>query len=121
MANGKLVWTPSGGSQQNYTFPVNFSWGYEENQVEAGDFERALDGTLRSYRRNYKQRWFLGFQYISADQKDQFWEIKQAGVEVDFYRDADGNKTGTFIWVNDFDFAEVAPGYWAGTIELEEI
>jgi len=121
MANGKFVWTPSGGTQESYVFPVNFSWGYEEAQKEAGDFARALDGTLRGYRRAYKQRWFLEFLYIELEQKEQFREIKQAGVDIDFYREADGSRTGVFAWVNDFDFAEVAPGMWSGTIELEEV
>ncbi|MFP3866874.1 MAG: hypothetical protein ACLFUU_01760 [Desulfobacteraceae bacterium] len=121
MPKGKFVWTPVGGGPQTYNFPVNFSWNYQEACLDDNDRQRALDGTLRSYNRALKQFWRLDFSYISAAQKEQFWEIKQSGVDVDFYRDAKSSKTMTSAWVNDFNFVEVAPGYWSGTIELEEI
>ena len=121
MANAKIVWTPPGGSQQAYTFPVNFSWEYQEAYQDATDYDRALDGTLRSYSRGLKQNWRLVFRFISAAQKEQFLAIKLAQADLDFHRQADGAKTMTAAWVNDFDFTEVAPGYWSGTMELMEI
>jgi len=121
MANGKFVWTPRGGAQQSYTFPDNFSFGYEAPRQEAGDIGRAIDGTLRSYSRDLKQRWALPFNYIYAAQKEQFWAIKQAQAEIDFYEDGAGDKTCTALWTNDFNFVLVAPGLWSGTIELEEV
>ena len=63
MANARLEWTPSGGSRQSYTLPVNFTWDYQELAQDETDRERALDGTLRSYLRGLKQRWVLRFQY----------------------------------------------------------
>lgn len=121
MANAKLAWTPGGGSPQSYTLPVNFSRDYQELSQDETDWERALDGTLRSYSRCLKQRWVLKFQYISSAQKDQLTVIKQAQADLDFYRDAGGAKTFTGVWTNDLDFREVAPGAWSGTVVLEEV
>jgi hypothetical protein len=59
MANAKLEWTPTGGSRQSYTLPVNFTYDYQELGTDDGDRERALDGTLRSYARDLKARWVL--------------------------------------------------------------
>lgn len=121
MANGKFVWTPRGGTQQSYTFPYQYSFGYEAPEQEAGDVARAIEGTLRSYARSLKQRWMLPFHYYSFDQKEQFRSIKAAQVEIDYYDDADGPLTCTALWINDFNFVMVAPGLWSGTIELQEI
>jgi len=121
LANGKFVWTPVGGSQQSYTFPVNFSWGYQVEHQDFGDRDRALDGTLRSYQRATKQRWILEFRYIGLDQKNQFYAIKQAAVDLEFYEDADGDRTGVFQWVNNFNFIRSHFNYYTGTIELEEV
>lgn len=122
MANAKMIWNPDGKSTQYYVFPVNFTWNYWEAHQDEADRQRALDGTLRSYQRASKQYWYLDFKYITPAQKEQFWKIKEAGVDIDFYRDAEGSKTMTCAWVNDFDFTEVLPGgYWSGTMELEEV
>ncbi|RJR48275.1 MAG: hypothetical protein C4567_00160 [Deltaproteobacteria bacterium] len=121
MANAKLEWTPLGDSRQSYTLPVNFSRDYQELLRDETDRERALDGTLRGYSRGLKQRWVLKFQYISTAQKDQLTAIKQAQTDIDFYRDAGAAKTFTGSWTNDLDFREVAPGFWAGSVVLEEV
>jgi hypothetical protein len=121
MANAKLEWTPSGSGRQSYILPVNFSRDYQELLQDETDRERALDGTLRSYSRGLKQRWVLKFQYISTAQKDQLTAIKQAQTEIDFYRHASGAKTFTGAWTNDLDFREMAPGFWSGTMVLEEV
>jgi hypothetical protein len=121
MANAKLEWIPTGGSRQSYTLPVNFTWDYQELAQDDSDRERALDGAMRSYSRGLKQRWVLKFQYIDAAQKEQLAAIKQAQVEVDFYRDASGTKTFTGVWSSDLNFREMAPGRWAGSLVLEEV
>jgi hypothetical protein len=121
MANARLEWTPAGGSLQKYTMPVNFSWDYQELAQDETDRERALDGTMRSYLRGLKQRWVLRFQYISATQKDALASIKQAQADIDFFRDGNGPKTFTGVWINDLDFHEVSPGFWSGSIILEEV
>lgn len=121
MANAKLIWTPPGGTLQSYTLPVNFSYDYQELEQDDSDRERALDGTLRSYARTLKARWVLRFQYISTDQKEQLAAIKRAQVEIEFYRDSEGEKTFTGVWSNDLDFREVAPGLWSGSMVLEEV
>jgi hypothetical protein len=121
MANARLEWTPAGGNRQSYTLPVNFTWDYQELAQDETDRERALDGTLRSYRRGLKQRWVLRFQYVSAAQKDALAAIKQAQVDIDFYRDAAGPRTFTGVWTNDLDFSEVTPGRWSGSLALEEV
>ena len=121
MANAKLEWTPTGGTCQSYTLPVNFAWDYQEFFQDETERERALDGTLRSYARGLKQRWVLKFQYISTAQKDQLAAIKQAQVDIHFYRDAAGARTFTGVWTNDLDFREVNPGAWSGSMVLEEV
>ncbi len=121
MANAKFVWTDGAGILQAYTFPVNFTYDYQELLKDEGDRERALDGTLRSYTRQLKQRWVLKFGYISPAQKGQFAAIKQAQGDIDFYRDAAGPKTFTGVWTSDLDFREVAPGLWTGSSVLEEV
>jgi hypothetical protein len=121
MANAKLEWTPKGGSLQSYTLPVNFIWDYQELWQDETDRERALDGTLRSYTQGLKQRWVLKFQYISAAQKEQLAAIKQAQVDIHFYRNANGAKTFTGTWTNDLNFHEVAPDLWSGSMVLEEV
>lgn len=121
MANAKLEWTPKGESRQSYTLPVNFTYDYQELGTDDGDRERALDGTLRSYVRDLKARWVLRFQYIGAAQKEQLAALKQAQVDIDFFREAGGPKTFTGVWTNDLDFREVAPGLWSGSMVLEEI
>jgi len=121
MANAKLEWTPKGGSRQSYTLPVNFTWDYQELATDDADRERALDGTLRSYRRDLKARWVLSFHYIGVAQKEQLAALKQAQVEIDFYRETGGGKTFTGIWTNDLNFREVAPGLWSGSLVLDEV
>ncbi|MBW1991870.1 MAG: hypothetical protein JRI59_07105 [Deltaproteobacteria bacterium] len=63
MANAKLEWTPPGGSRQSYILPVNFTYEYQELALDDSDRERAVDGTLRSYRRGLKARWVLTSPY----------------------------------------------------------
>jgi hypothetical protein len=121
MAKAKLAWTAADGSNQSYTLPVNFTWDYKELGQDETDRERALDGTLRSYARPLKQLWTLKFQYVSAAQKEQLAAIKEVQSDVDFYRDADGDKTFTGVWTSDLDFREVHPGLWSGSIVLEEV
>lgn len=121
MANARLEWAPRGGSRQSYSLPVNFSWDYQELAQDETDRERALDGTLRSYSRGFKQRWVLKFQFIPAVQKDQLAAIKQSQVDIDFFRDGAGAKTFTGAWTNDLNFREVSPGLWSGSMILEEI
>jgi hypothetical protein len=121
MANAKLEWTPKGGGRQSYTLPVNFTWEYQELAQDESDRERALDGTLRSYPQVLKARWVLNFQYIATAQKEQLASLKQAQVDLDFYRDASGSKTFTGVWSNDLDFHETAPGLWSGSMVLEEV
>ncbi|MBM4293365.1 MAG: hypothetical protein FJ126_00455 [Deltaproteobacteria bacterium] len=121
MANAKLEWTPRGGSLQSYVLPVNFTWDYQELLQDEADRERALDGTLRSYDRALKQRWVLKFKHLPAAQKEQLAAIKQAGVEIAFFRDASGPKTFTGVWSNDLNFQEAAPGLWSGSMVLEEV
>lgn len=121
MANAKLEWTPPGGSSQSYTLPVNFTWDYQELRQDETDRERALDGTLRSYARGLKQRWVLNFQYVTTAQKEQLAAIKQAQVDLHFYRDSAGSRTFTGVWSSDLDFREVAPGLWSGSMVLEEV
>lgn len=121
MANAKLEWTTPEGSRQSYTLPVNFTYDYQELGKDDSDRERALDGTLRSYTRGLKARWVLRFQYIATAQKEQLAALKQAQVEIDFYRDSEGEKTFTGVWSNDLDFREVAPGRWSGSVVLEEV
>jgi hypothetical protein len=121
MANAKLEWTPAGGSRQSYTLPVNFTYDYQELSQDDSDRERAVDGTLRSYRRGLKVRWVLKFRHISPAQKDKLVQIKQSQTDIDFYRQADGPKTFSGDWTNDLDFREAAPGLWSGSIVLEEI
>lgn len=121
MANAKLEWIPKGSSRQSYILPVNFTYDYQELATDDADRERALDGTLRSYARNLKARWVLSFKYIGAAQKEQLAALKQAQVEIDFYREAESGKTFTGIWTNDLNFREVAPGLWSGTIVLDEV
>ncbi len=120
MANAKFGWTAD-GNYQTYTLPVNFSWDYQELSQDDTDRERALDGTLRSYSRGFKARWLLKFEYVSTAQKEQLAAIKQTRADLDFYRQTAGPRTFTGAWSNDFDFREVAPGLWSGTMVLEEV
>jgi hypothetical protein len=121
MANAKLEWTSPGGIRQSYVLPVNFTYDYQELSQDESDRERALDGTLRSYYRGLKARWVLKFRHIGPAQKDRLTEIKQAQVDIDFYRQGDGPKTFSGAWINDLDFRETAPGLWSGSIVLEEV
>jgi hypothetical protein len=121
MANAKLEWTETGSGRQSYTLPVNFTWDYQELGTDDSDRERALDGTLRSYARSLKARWVLRFKYIGAAQKEQLAALKQAQVEIDFYRQDGGAKIFTGLWTNDLDFREVSPGLWSGTLVLDEV
>ena len=121
MAKAKLAWTAVDGSYQSYPLPVNFTWDYQELAQDETDRDRALDGTMRSYARPLKRRWVLKFQYISASQKQQLAAVKEAQVDVDFFREAAGPKTFTGAWTNDLDFKEVAPGLWSGSMVLEEV
>ena len=109
MANAKLAWTSETGNIQTYTLPVNFNRDYQELLQDDSDRQRALDGTLRSYRRTLKARLVLTFTRISSVQKEQLAGIKQSQSEIDFYRDAAQAKTFTGVWVNDLNFRESAP------------
>ena len=121
MAKAKLAWNAADGNYQSYTLPVNFTWDYQELAQDETDRERALDGTMRSYLRGLKLRWVLQFQFISAAQKDALTAIKQAQTDIDFFRDGTGPKTFTGVWTNDLDFREVSPGFWSGSMILEEV
>jgi hypothetical protein len=47
--------------------------------------------------------------------------LKQAQVEIDFYREDGDSKTFTGVWTNDLNFREVAPGLWSGSLVLDEV
>ncbi len=120
MAFAKFTWTPAGGSLQEYTCAVNYSYASKPGLADVSDRGRAIDGTLRTYAHPLKKSWMLAFRNISTAQKDQLLTIKQTQVDIDFYADG-STKTCTAQWTNAFNFVEAAPGVWNGTIQLEEV
>lgn len=92
-----------------------------ELKRDHNDYDRALDGTLRSYSRRTKLKYEIRFILISSFLKDQLLAMKNADTEISYYRDKTGDKTMTCLWVNDFDFTEEKPGYWTGRMVLQEI
>jgi hypothetical protein len=210
MGYAKFIWTPPGGSETSYTLAANYSFPSKAFLQDESDRGRAIDGTLRSYGKALKESWLLAFKNISLAQRDQLKTIKEAQVDLAFYKETNltgvidtltlanagtdfiaGNVlllnqaraqgatiridtvhavTGAIVtwtltapgsgyrvangiptsvypsgysaatfnitaleasvsdvltfnaqWVNDFNFVEVAPGIWAGTIQLEEV
>jgi hypothetical protein len=120
MANGKLTWTPSGGSPQSYTLTVNYTYASRNQISDKTDRGRAIDGTMRTYNFDLKKSHVIAFRNVPATMATQLQTIKEAQVDVNFY--ADGSTlTLTGQWINAFNFVETAPGLYSGTIQLEEI
>jgi hypothetical protein len=120
MEYAKFTWTPAGGSLTSYTLAANYSFATKPFLQDASDHGRAIDGTLRTYNVPLKESWLLSFKNISLAQREQLKTIKEAQVDINFYQDG---VILTFIaqWVNTFNFTEIAPGIWGGTIQLEEV
>lgn len=207
MDYAKFVWTPTGGSETSYTLASNYTYISKPSLKDESDRGRATDGTLRTYLQALKESWLLTFKAITAAQYAQLKTIKEAQVDIDFYKNSyaagtiktvtmasggtggyhvndivtivqggaqlgtikvltvngsgviltwvllsygtgysvanalpttvlpSGGNGATFNimaietddltftaqWVNAFNFMEVAPGLWGGTIQLEEI
>lgn len=120
MAYAKFVWTPAGGSPTSYTLPVNYTFTSKPFLQDESDRGRAIDGTMRTYAQALKEVWILTFKAITLAQRNQLKTIKEAQVDIGFYQDGI-ILTFTGQWVNAFNFVEVAPGLWGGTIQLEEV
>lgn len=120
MEYAKFTWIPAGGSLTSYTLAANYSFPTKPFLQDASDHDRAINGTLRTYSVPLKESWLLAFKNISLAQRNQLKTIKEAQVDINFYQDG---VTLTFIaqWINAFNFIEMAPGIWAGTIQLEEV
>jgi len=120
MGYAKFTWTPAGGALTEYTLVANYSFTTKPFLQDDSDRGRAIDGTLRTYNVPLRESWFLAFKNISLAQREQLKTIKEAQVDINFYQDG---VTLSFIaqWVNAFNFVEMAPGIWAGTIQLEEV
>ncbi len=127
MANGKIIYTPIGGTLTTYTFALNPSWDYEDGYVEGlMDAERTLDGTLNTYAGAVKKKASLSFEHVSAAQLASLQAAWEAQVEVDYYFDSGGSKTFTGVIMTPpaakAQAAFVGGAYtWNLTLELEEV
>lgn len=92
-----------------------------EDELDTNDYDRVLDGSMKVYGRVRKKRFDLKFTLVSAALKDQLRLMKEAGTEITYYRDKDGDATMTCFWTNNFNFFEEQPGFWTGSMVLEEI
>lgn len=207
MEYAKFIWTPAGGSPTSYTLAANYTFSTKPFLQDESDRGRAINGTLRTYSKPLKEYWLLVFAAITLAQRNQLKTIKEAQVDISFYKNSyaagtiktvtmtsggaggyhvndivtivqGGAQLGTIKvltvngsgviltwvlltygtgysvanglpttvspaggsgatfnitaietdeltftaqWVNAFNFTEVAPGLWAGTIQLEEV
>jgi hypothetical protein len=94
--------------------------GQSETIADLNDYERMLDGSLRSYIRPPKKMVELRLVLISTQLKDQLLSMKNLNTEIHYYRDTQTDLSMRCLWVNDFDFTEEKPGYWTGRIILQE-
>ena len=88
---------------------------------DTNDYGRALDGTMRTYARKPKKRCELQFILVPESLKVQLSAMKAAQNQITYHRHRDGEVTMTGYWTDDFDFFEERPGYWTGSIHLQEM
>jgi hypothetical protein len=111
--NGKNV-------SQEFEFRLLPTSLQKEEIKDNNDYDRVLDGTLKSFSRTAKKKYELRFTLVPMALKDQFWSMKQEGGEITFYRDRDAEATMTCFWTNDFNFYEERAGFWTGSMTLQE-
>jgi hypothetical protein len=88
MGYAKFTWTPAGGSLTSYTLAANYSFATKPFLQDASDHSRAIDGTLRTYSVPLKESWLLSLKNISLEQRDQLKTIKEAQVDINFYKNS---------------------------------
>jgi hypothetical protein len=93
----------------------------EEKIIDNNDYARTINGDMRAYAQPAKSKYSLRFTLISAALKDQLLDMKNDGTEITFYRDKYTSATMTCLWTNDFDFFEERPGFWTGSMVLNEV
>jgi hypothetical protein len=120
LATSKFEYYDSSGALQSIEFSMIPTSFQTEKDIDNDDYDRVLDGSMRTYARSFKFNFELRFTLISAALKEQLRTLKTARTEITYYRDKDADATMTCFWINDFDFYEEQLGYWTGTIKLYE-
>jgi hypothetical protein len=91
-----------------------------EEVLDANDYDRSLDGSMRVYNREAKRRYELRMTSISTALMAQLRAMKEAKTMITYYRDKDTDPTMTCFWTNEFNFFEESPGHWTGSVVLQE-
>jgi len=120
MSYAKFLW--GAGTADNYTLAQNFSFTSRLFKRDNSDRARAIDSSMRVYDFPLKKSYLLGFRSVSLTQKDKLATIKDLQKDLTLYLDA-ASTTVDLVgqWVNDFNFTEISPGVWAGTIQMDEV
>lgn len=121
LARSRLVYRDQAGQEQSLEFDLVATNGQTEISRDQNDYERTLAGTLRYYQRFPKRRVELPLVLIPTGLKEQLEEMNGASTELVYYRDREAGPTMTCLWTNGVNFFEERPGYWTGSMVLEEI
>lgn len=121
LAQSRFVYTDRNGREAAIDFELVAGLGQMEGIRDDNDYARSLSGELRYYRRQGKKQARVEFHLIPTVLKDKLLDMKQTGASIVYYRDREAGPTMTCGWVNDFDFFEERPGFWSGSVILQEV
>jgi hypothetical protein len=120
LASSKFVYVDETNISVTFEFTLAASSHQIEHIKDTNDYDRTLNGTFKSYSRAPKRRYEITWTLIPLALKEQLRVLKSMGKELTFFRDKDGDATMTCLWTNDFNFFEERPGFWSGSIILQE-
>ncbi len=106
LAVSKFVYLDGNSIAQTIEFNFVSTSFQTEEMADTNDYDRALNGALRSYSRVAKRKYEIRFTLIPASLKNSLLALKTVGSPITYYRDKTAGATMTCYWVNDFNFYE---------------
>ena len=118
MSKGKIVYYDANGVEKTYTFDRDFAWGYEDD-IKLQRIVNTSTSGLITYRKIYaKKRFKIHFPAINEAQKQEFDNIKLAGMGW-FYPDGDAG-TGYYGLFTFSAPKKIMEGYYSLDMEFQE-
>jgi hypothetical protein len=88
MANGKIVYYTDGVTPTEYTFDINYRYGWRPGFIDLVSRKRALDGTVYTDKGPVIRTYQLDFRGAPPAQKEAFEAAYNSGFPILFYPDS---------------------------------
>ena len=115
-----IVFPADTSPQLTLTLPSS-NWGEESGFIFTDDIQRAIDGTMNSYRSYRKRRKALKWDYLTPTQKSNLEDLYAFACPFTFADSVDLANQFTAFMIAAPIFRQVANGFWEGEVEVQEI